>query len=467
MFTRAIRNKKVLIFLLILFILLIPVFRDLRAPVVRVNELKGKIINGESAYRGNCERTGFINLNPILSEPKLSWSFKLSHFLNEKALIPFYSHIAYKNYVFVIDPRGILHALNADSGEEIWKIEEKDYFTVGKPWLIADDVLFYTLGGFLSLHKIEGVDIRTGREVFRCNLPDDEVVDKSGFIIKDGRLYFAVMKLGRYRPPFGISLVWPYIPEERVYAIDLNTNKIRWRTKVKCDVENYSPHSSVFAFSWYSGHHTLIYYNRESKTLISIDPDTGKIKRRIWINLTDAVPIVDGKLFLKGSIYDVETGEAIWRTIWRMDLNYKYFTTPAIKGNAVYFAASSDTEGNVFAFDIDTHKEKWETKIGKIIRPKFFFIAKSVIYLYEYDKRKGAQFVCLDSNNGKILWKYDPLKAIPDFDKIPTLLPEHIKLIYPYWIQSFTDPVPEFDKVPLIGNGAIYISGVDGLYKIH
>ena len=455
MFTWAIRNKKVLIFLLILFILLIPVFRALRAPVVRVNKLKGKIINGESVYRGNYERTGFINLNPILSEPKLSWSFKLSHFLSENALIPSYSHIAYKNYVFLIDPRGILHALNADSGEEIWKIERKDYFTVGKPWVIADDVLFYTTGK----EKIVGVDIRTGREVFRCNLPDDEVFDKSGFIIKDGILYFAVMKLKRN----ALIGFYPYcVPEERVYAIDLNTNKIRWRTKIKCDVKKVDPHSSVFAFSWYSGH-TLFYYNRKSKTLISISPDTGKIKRRIWINLTDAVPIVDGKLFLKGSIYDVETGEAIWR----MNLNYKYFTTPAIKGNTVYFAASSDKEGNVFAFDIDTHKEKWETKIGKIIRPEFFFIAKSVIYLYEYDKHKGVQLVCLDSNSGKILWKYDPLKAIPDFNKIPTLLPEPTKSIYPYWIQSFTSPIPEFDKTPSIGNGAIYISGINGLYKLH
>ncbi len=459
MFTWAIRNKKVLIFLLILFILLIPVFRALRAPVVRVNKLKGKIINGESVYRGNYERTGFINLNPILSEPKLGWSFKVKisndFFIMNPQFIS-YPHIAYKNYVFLSDTDGILYALDADSGEEIWKIKEKDYFPVRKPWLIADNVLFYTTGAH---HKIVGVDIRTGREVFRCDLRHNEVVDKSGFIIKDGILYFAVMKLKRN----ALIGFYPYcVPEERVYAIDLNTNKVRWITKIKCDGKNYAPNSSIFAFSWYSGH-TLFYYNRESKTLILIDPDTGKIKRRIWINLTDAVPIVDGKLFLKGSIYDVETGEAIWR----MNLNYKYFTTPAIKGNTVYFAASSDKEGNVFAFDIDTHKEKWETKIGKIIRPEFFFIAKSVIYLYEYDKHKGVQLVCLDSNSGKILWKYDPLKAIPDFNKIPTLLPEPTKSIYPYWIQSFTSPIPEFDKTPSIGNGAIYISGINGLYKLH
>jgi len=459
MFTRAIRKNKGLMLVLLIFFILLVLYSVLRVPVVRVNELKNKVINGESVDRGNYERTGYYNLNPILSGPKLGWSFKISNFLTRNFLFPSYSHIAYKNYVFLINSHGILHALNANSGEEIWKIEEdeEEEFTCSEPWLIADDVLFYTVkGSFLPPNEaILGADINDGREVFRCDLPNNEVIDKSGFIIKDNILYFAVMKLGRH---FGIGL-WPYIPEERFYAIDLSNNKIIWRVKEKCNVENYGPKSSVFTFSWYSGN-TLFYYNHISRTLISIDANTGKIKRRTGLTLVDAVPIVDGKLFLKDSVYDLETGE----TIWSINLNYKYFTTPAIKGDTVYFAASNDKEGNVFAHDIDSHEEKWETKIGKIVSPNFFLIANSAIYLYEYDEIKETQLVCLDTNSGKILWKYDPLKAIPDFDKIRTMVGEPI---YSGWKESFTNLVPEFDQIPLIGNGAIYISGVDGLYEIH
>ena len=459
MFSQVIRrNKGLILFLLILFILLVlySVLRvPLRVPVVRVNELKNKIINGESVDRGNYERNGYYNLNPISLEPKLEWSFKISNFLTSNFQFPSYSHIAYKNYVFLIDSHGILHALNADSGKEIWKIEEEG-FVCSEPWLITDDVLFYIVKeSFLSPNEaILGVDINDGREVFRCDLPNNEVIDKSGFIIKDNILYFAVMKLGRH---FGIG-TWPYIPEERFYAIDLSNNKIIWRVKEKCNIENYNPNSSVFIFSWYSGN-TLFYYNHISKTLISIDVNTGKIKRRTELTLVDAVPIVDGKLFLKDSVYDLETGE----TIWSMNLNYKYFTTPAIKGGTVYFAASNDKEGNVFALDIDSHEEKWKAKVGKIVSPNFFLITNSAIYLYEYET-EGTQLICLDTANGKILWKYDPLRAIPDFDKIRTMVGEPI---YSGWKESFTNPVPEFDEIPSIGNEAIYISGVDGLYKIH
>jgi len=455
MFTQVIRrNKGLILFLLILFILLI-LYSVLRVPVVRVNNLKGKIINGEVVYRGNYERTGYYPFNPILSEPKLDWSFTIPRFLNENSQFPSYSHIAYKNYVFFVDSNGILHALNADSGKEIWKIEEEG-FGCGKPWLITDNVLFYIVKeSFLSPNEaILGVDINDGREVFRLNLPNDEVVDKSGFIIKDNILYFAVMKLGRH---FGIG-TWPYIPEERFYAIDLSNNKIIWRVKEKCNIENYNPYSSVCTFSWYSNN-TLYYYNHISNTLISIDPNSGKIKKRTEITLDDAVPIVDGKFFLKDSIYDLETGE----TIWSMNLNYKYFTTPAIKGGTVYFAASNDKEGNVFALDIDSHEEKWKAKVGKIVNPHFFLIANSHIYLYEYET-EGTQLICLDTANGKILWKYDPLKAIPDFDKIRKMVDEPI---YIGWRESFTNPIPEFDEMPSIGNEAIYIPGVDGLYKIH
>lgn len=435
---RAIRkNKGLILFLLILFISLV-LYSVLRVPVVRVNELKNKIINGESVDRGNYERTSYYNLNPILSEPKLEWSFRISNFLTRNFQFPSYSHIAYKNYVFLIYSHGILHALNAYSGEEIWKIEEED-FTFSEPWLIADDVLLYTVkGSFLQPDEaIVGADINDGREVFRCDLPNNEVIDKSGFIIKDNILYFAVMKLGRFGPHFGIRLAWPYVPEERIYAIDLSNSKIIWRVKEKCNVENYNPNSSVFTFSWYS-QNTLFYYNYISRTLISIDANTGKIKRRTELTLIDAIPIVDGKLFLKDSAYDLETGE----TIWSINLNYKYFTTPAIKGSTVYFAASNDKEGNVFAYDIDSHEESWETKIGKIINPNFFLIANSAIYLYEYDEIKGAQLVCLDTNSGKILWKHDSLKAIPDFNKIRTMVEEPI---YSGWKKSFTNPIPEFD----------------------
>ena len=164
MFTRAIRkNKGLMLVLLILFILLV-LYSVLRVPVVRVNELKNKVINGESVDRGNYERTGYYNLNPILSGPKLGWSFKISNFLTRNFLFPSYSHIAYKNYVFLINSHGILHALNANSGEEIWKIEEdeEEEFTCSEPWLIADDVLFYTVkGSFLPADVLE-MQIRHG-----------------------------------------------------------------------------------------------------------------------------------------------------------------------------------------------------------------------------------------------------------------------------------------------------------------
>jgi len=112
-----------------------------------------------------------------LDDGKELWRFKESRRIRPNHGITRAVPATDGKYVFSLDPKAVLHALNAETGEEIWRKNfVRDYGTKIPPWyngqnpLIEDDRLVVAPVGAEAL--VVALDKATGKELWRTPNPD-------------------------------------------------------------------------------------------------------------------------------------------------------------------------------------------------------------------------------------------------------------------------------------------------------
>lgn len=178
------------------------------------------------------------------------------------------------------------------------------------------------------------------------------------------------------------------------------------------------PNSGVFAADWPN-------LRGPDQNGISIEADlrsegTASILWKASVGLGYSTPVVeDGKVIVTGHdgkeqdtvyCFDETTGKEKWKFAYPQPLGDLYFQggttgSPTLHGNRVYLLAR---DGDVFSLDSDTGKLEWQKSLKTdfaYTRPTWGFSGAPLIWDKWLFLNAGDAGLCLDRNNGSVVWK--------------------------------------------------------------
>ncbi len=232
----------------------------------------------------------------------------------------------------------------------------------------------------------------------------------------------------------GSAVVGPdkvYFPVgEKMYAVNRATGELAWQLNVGAKV-----------FSTPLLHRGLIYFGADNNNLIAADAETGS---RRW-QLPTGGSVRSAPLYLSGVLYFASEDGRVYALLANdHSLLWQFQTQGAIRGTPCYerdtiYAVSED--GHLYAINSRTGQQLWRAQLGEqyafaapvVERQKIIVAAGNK--LIAFDGRRGVRrwtftsgdmisgspavtdrrvyvgshdgvVYCLDSNDGRILWRY-------------------------------------------------------------
>lgn len=310
-------------------------------------------IQGEVAmYRGGPLHNGQLPGPPPESNPRLAWRFDTGGEV--------YSSPAIANgIVYVASKSGLLYALDAGSGAELWRVTVSDYVTRSSPAVVDGTV--YIGGGFVFL----ALDAKTGIERWRV----------------------PVQYSGQATPTVAGGMVVISSQEGYVFGIDARTGEIKWR----------SPTDGV-TFGTPAIADTQVVFGTDAGVLYNLDLGTGKLNWRTPITgaIFASPAILDTAVLIPtqaGTLLaiDLATGEQRWTA------PLGGAETAAVAGDLVVLSAS---DGGIYGIDLATGSQRWLHSSGKRTLSAPTIIGDTVI------AGAGSTLLAVDANTGDPLWYY-------------------------------------------------------------
>jgi outer membrane protein assembly factor BamB len=282
---------------------------------------------------------------------------------------------------------GTFLALEAETGGIAWK-EEFGRITAASP-TVGDGVVYQPLmnapdeerksaPGFLVALKAE-----TGEELWRFKAG---VIESSPLLV-DGVLYFGTF-------------------DDKLYALDARTRKVRWTYKTGDDVKG----GPVF----FAG---AVYFGSYDGNVYAVDAKTGKLR---WSSEAQgglrgagnfyATPAVAyGRVFIgntDGKVYafGAKSGDLLWS---RSTGGYVY-SSAAVWNETVYVGSYDE---RLYALDAATGDVRWSFKANERVSG-----APTVLAGVVYFATLGGRTYALDARSGARLWtfpdgRYTPIVA--------------------------------------------------------
>ena len=313
-------------------------------------------------FKGNLKGTGFFDTKGIKNTPKVKWKFQAGDRIRSTPIIV-------NNIVYFGTADTFFYALNAETGEVIWK-----YKTPGEiPGCAAygDGVIF-----FMTSSKVFALNALTGEKKWKS--------DYVGSISTDPVIYNGVVYFGSFEerePPIGI-----------LFAFDLKTGKEIWK-------ENFD--TGVYSTPVIS--ENMIFFNGGTK-ICAYDLVSHQ---KIWDveirHFFSSMPcIVNENIYIsteKSWIYSVNIKTGLIN--WESHFSESYFAmTPfSTNGDLLIFGSCY---GGLFAMNPTTGQLVYEVLKEKKIQSTPV-IADGMAYFGSNDKKMN----CVDLKSGTLLWEFD------------------------------------------------------------
>jgi len=246
--------------------------------------------------------------------------------------------------VYASSIRGTLYALNAKTGEVVWKK------TVGKDevqraWMYysptVENGIVYQAYSTGSGGKMMALDAKTGKEIWNSPLAGNWIVESTP-VVQDGKVYV------------GGDGGW-------MISLDASTGKELWRKKPAGGWMHSMPAISE----------GKLYMGYQGGLLVALDASTGN---ELWrYNSTDSSyihggatgsspAVADGIVYMGFPDGNVAALDAENGTLkWKYRTNGGIISSAAISGETVYIGSN---DGNLYAFDKVTGKPEWKHEIG-------------------------------------------------------------------------------------------------------
>lgn len=280
------------------------------------------------------------------------------------------SAVADSRTVYVGSDRGVLHAINAETGEAEWTYDSVNREIRSAPIAVGGTVYFGSDGG-----QLHAVDAATGDREWQSGVPNGKVTGAPTVV--DGTVYVGA-------------------GGETVHAIDAYTGKEEWTTSDPADSVWVA--APVRDGSVYAGTHEATSNSFLGGTVYSFDVDSGE---REWSFSRPDAPISAGMSVADGIVYapsydghlyavDAGTGEQTWR--FGPPSGGVYYT-PTITDGAVYLP-----QGRVYVLDPDTGETR---RRSDIIGAQSLTIVDGTAYVGSYE-----DIHAVDLSNMTVQWTF-------------------------------------------------------------
>lgn len=315
-------------------------------------------------YRGNPARTGAQDGSGPKSSPTVLWTF-------DTGASAFRSPAVAGGIAYAGDSNGVLHALDANTGEEIWTFQGDSSLEM-TPAVIGTTVFIPSANGTLY-----AIDALNGNELWTFEKPLSDFATPS---YNDGMLFAGSL-------------------DGNLYAIDASSGEEIWHFAANGALSRCTAVADG-----------VVYTGAEDGFLYAIDEKSGK---EIWKYDTNQ-DIVGTPTIANGTVYVAKPGGPLFalnattgEELFSFDAPNQAGVTPAAVTGSTVFVGSPDA--SFYGLDATTGELKWSFATnGRITGTPA--IVDGVLYGASFDNHIYA----LDATTGAELWNL-PLDGSIDF----------------------------------------------------
>lgn len=337
--------------------------------------LDGMPVPTGAMFRGNPQRTGAYDAEPVPGLGELVWTFRAEE--------PIYtSASAADGMIYIVSRDGHVYGLDSQTGQKKWMVPT-GLMSFSSP-TFADGVLYVSISN--QLYALDG---QTGEQLWKRGLywtdSSPAVVDGMVYIGNDtGHLYALDSQTGqevwKYETD-GRIISSPAVADGRVYfgsgdgylyALDSQTGQLVWQYGTTGAVDS-SPAVTE----------GTVYFGSHDGHLYALDGQTGQEKWKFSASKEPlASPIVaDGMVYfddMQGSLYalDSRTGQKLWKSEnW-------ISSPPAVASGVVYFTSY---DGHLYAVDAKAGQNLWKFRAKGVMGMSSPIVADGMVYFGSED----------------------------------------------------------------------------------
>ncbi len=314
-----------------------------------------------------------------LSDGKLVWSFAERRNIRPNHGITRTVPAVDGKYVFSLDPKCVLHALDAQTGKEIWRKNlVSEYKTMIPPWyngqcpLMEEDRIIIATGGEAILVAL---DKATGREIWRTPNPDQLLLSHASVmpaVLGGVKQYL----YGTLNGPLGVSakdgkLLWAFprkfnvavapsplaVDGERVFMtasydagsvmVRVRPNGNTFRAETVFDMKNNEWNSEVHTPIVFRGHMFAVGKKRRGLfTCLSLDGKT------VWDSDGKAAFDLGSFLLADGMFFILEGRTGVLRLIEATTAGYKELASAQVLNGPDVWAPMALSDGKLVVRDM-------------------------------------------------------------------------------------------------------------------
>jgi outer membrane protein assembly factor BamB len=313
--------------------------------------------------RGNPQRTGVYDLPGMREQPEIQWEARVDYTLLTAPLVA-------KELLYTISLRGVMYALEVETGEEVWSVEGLGQHE--NTGAIAGDMV---ISAGIN-QQVRARDRQNGDELwtFKTEYP----VLGAPLIVGD-RVYIAT--------------------DRAVHALDVKSGKLIWTSRTAEEAASFLTGAPAYEDG--------VIYANAGKLLFALDGQTGKEIWRVekdeqfWglavANNLIYVPSWDRHLYA----FDRLTGEELWE----FEGAGEFWSAPAVTSETVY-AGNND---QFYALDARSGELLWSFQASgePVSEP---LVTDGVVYFSDsnHEVQHGTRHLyALDAGTGEQLWVFE------------------------------------------------------------
>jgi outer membrane protein assembly factor BamB len=335
-------------------------------------------------FKLDNQRLGYSRAS-VTPPLKLDWKFKAGKFYSSPAVAD--------GVVYIGNEDRNLYAVSLEDGKEKWHRHMGERIYASSPTVAMGKALICSVDGCL-----DAADVSDGKLAWKFCVP---------FSAMERRMMSAPAAFSSPLAEGGLAYFGA--DDKMVYAVNLSSGEVAWKTKIGGKVHDNSP--ALDQGKLFIGAHDGVLYALDavkgdllwkvsSKQALNTCPVAWKDK--VYV-ASGEKPVPGFPLHKVGYLWAFDEKDG--KEVWKFKTGFGNMSSPAIDAEGRLVFGSADKK--VYCLKADSGEKLWEFATnGYVVASPL--ICGNVVYIGSWDKK----FYALDMESGKELWHYDTGGAI-------------------------------------------------------